>query len=166
MTINHKDIVDPDIHEPKGIGSASASTVYKADGAGAGSWVKITSGMVDASSIKNVNTSILNTILTDVSTASDVYIVVPFACTVTKCYSALQATINTADSVVTLKIGATPMTGGTMTITASGSAPGDIDSCTPTANNTLTAGQVITIDTDGGSTGTAALVLTFVLSLS
>jgi hypothetical protein len=38
MTLEHKNIADPDIHEPKGVGAASAGQVYVADGAGSGSW--------------------------------------------------------------------------------------------------------------------------------
>lgn len=38
MTIEHKSISDPDIHEPKGAASALADQVYIADGLGSGSW--------------------------------------------------------------------------------------------------------------------------------
>jgi hypothetical protein len=34
----HKDITDPQIHEPKGVASAAAGQIYVADGAGSGSW--------------------------------------------------------------------------------------------------------------------------------
>ena len=38
MTIQHKLITDPDIHEPKGTATALANQVYAADGSGSGSW--------------------------------------------------------------------------------------------------------------------------------
>lgn len=38
MAIEHKDIVDAQRHEPKGISTAVANTVYVANGAGAGTW--------------------------------------------------------------------------------------------------------------------------------
>lgn len=38
MTIQHKLITDPDIHEPKGTSTALANQVYAADGSGSGSW--------------------------------------------------------------------------------------------------------------------------------
>ncbi len=41
MAIEHKDIVDAQRHEPKGISTAVASTVYIADGAGSGTWQPI-----------------------------------------------------------------------------------------------------------------------------
>lgn len=34
----HKDVTDPNLHEPKGASSAAVKTVYKADGAGSGAW--------------------------------------------------------------------------------------------------------------------------------
>lgn len=38
MTIQHKLITDPDIHEPKGIDGATANKVYISNGTGSGSW--------------------------------------------------------------------------------------------------------------------------------
>jgi hypothetical protein len=40
LTIEHKDIVDPEIHEPRGITSAVEGSTYVADGVGSGAWVK------------------------------------------------------------------------------------------------------------------------------
>lgn len=37
----HASLTDPNIHEPKGIAGASASTVYVANGAGSGSWTAL-----------------------------------------------------------------------------------------------------------------------------
>lgn len=39
MTIQHSVIADPEIHEPKGISTASAGQVYAADGVGSGNWI-------------------------------------------------------------------------------------------------------------------------------
>lgn len=36
--VEHNAITDPNIHEPKGVSSASSGTVYVADGAGSGTW--------------------------------------------------------------------------------------------------------------------------------
>lgn len=47
--IEHSDIVDPFIHEPKGASTANAGEVYVADGAGSGDWdVKETYGAFNA----------------------------------------------------------------------------------------------------------------------
>lgn len=42
ITIQHASIADPNIHEPKGVNVAAANTSYLANGAGSGSWSKIT----------------------------------------------------------------------------------------------------------------------------
>lgn len=39
--ISHSAITDPNIHEPKGVASADAETVYVADGSGSGDWSDI-----------------------------------------------------------------------------------------------------------------------------
>jgi len=38
MTVQHNAITDPDIHEPKGIATATAGKVYVSDGASSGTW--------------------------------------------------------------------------------------------------------------------------------
>lgn len=38
MTIQHSAIADPNIHEPKGVSTAAAGTIYIANGSGSGSW--------------------------------------------------------------------------------------------------------------------------------
>jgi hypothetical protein len=40
----HSTITDPDLHEPKGISTASQGRVYVSNGAGSGSWLHIPSG--------------------------------------------------------------------------------------------------------------------------
>jgi hypothetical protein len=41
MSIEHKNITDPNIHEPKGVNTAAGNTVYVATGSGSGTWVKL-----------------------------------------------------------------------------------------------------------------------------
>ena len=41
MAIQHKDIDDPLIHEPRGVSNASAGQAYISDGVGSGEWVTI-----------------------------------------------------------------------------------------------------------------------------
>ena len=40
MTIQHKNIPNADLHEPKGVSLATSNTVYVANGSGSGTWVK------------------------------------------------------------------------------------------------------------------------------
>lgn len=38
MAIQHRNIADPEIHEPKGVASAASGTLYVANGSGSGTW--------------------------------------------------------------------------------------------------------------------------------
>ena len=89
--------------------------------------------------------------ITDVSTAGQVYVPVPDAGKIVKVITALNGAIGTANAVLTLKIGGTAVTGGTVTITQSGSAAGDVDSCVPTAANEVLEDDAIEIETNGAS---------------
>lgn len=41
MTIQHRNILDPEIHEPKGVAAALSDSVYISNGTGSGSWSKL-----------------------------------------------------------------------------------------------------------------------------
>jgi hypothetical protein len=112
-----------------------------------------------------INNKIYLTVtMADVSTASSVWVVSPVAATFSKLYSVINGAIATADAAITTEIGGTAVTGGALTIANSGSAAGDVDSATPTAANTLTAGQALEIITDGASTNT--VIATFTVELT
>lgn len=49
MTIEHTTITDPYLHEPKGAFAAAANKVYVSNGAGSGTWQKITKSQIDTS---------------------------------------------------------------------------------------------------------------------
>jgi hypothetical protein len=102
----------------------------------------------------------LTSYLADISTAGQIYVVSPIAGSIKTIYSAINGAIATADATLTAKIGGTAVTGGAITVTQSGSAAGDVDSATPSALNTVTAGQAIEIETDGASTNTVEVMLT------
>ena len=90
-------------------------------------------------------------------TADDQHIVIPYTGNVTAIYSVIDRALTTADETLTFKDnGGTGLTGGVITVTQSGSADGDIDSVTPTANNSFTAGEKLTVSI-GGENGTAAI---------
>jgi hypothetical protein len=48
--VAHKNLTGADLHEPKGADAATANHVYVADGAGSGTWQKVTSDSLDATS--------------------------------------------------------------------------------------------------------------------
>jgi hypothetical protein len=98
----------------------------------------------------------------NVSTGQTVHIPVPFAGTVVKVVTVLEAAISSANAIITVK-NAAAASMGTITVTQSGSAAGDVDTLSPSSNNTVTADSFITITSDGGSTNTAALRFVVVL---
>lgn len=161
----HASLTGANLHEPKGAASASLDTVYVADGSGSGSWVKIDTANLDTSALFNTNKIFFTVVLTDVSTASSVYLAVPRAGVLNKVTSCLQGVIAGADSVVTVSNNGAA-TIGTFTVAYSGSAAGDIDTLTASANNTFTAGTYIKITTDGGSTNTIAIIMTLEYTLT
>lgn len=105
----------------------------------------------------------MTTYMADVSAASKAYIIPGFRGKIRKVNTVLGGAITGADSVVTVKINSTAVTGGTITVANSGSAAGDVDTCTPTALNTFTATDILTFDSDGASSTTQPLYITAIL---
>lgn len=146
MAIEHDAIPNAELHEPKGVSAATSGQVYVADGAGSGAWTT-----------KNYYDKVYITAdHDDLDTTSAHYIVSPVAGMITKIWSVLDGAIATADTVLTASIGGVNLTNGTITIAYSGSAAGDVDSCTPTANNAVSAGTAIKIVSDGATTTSGA----------
>ena len=106
---------------------------------------------------------LLNVDMTDVSSAVSVWVVSPYAAKIKTIYSVINGAITVGDAAITVEIGGTAVTGGAITIANSGSAAGTVDSATPTALNTVTAGQAIEIITDGGSTDASRATFTLVM---
>lgn len=102
--------------------------------------------------------------MADISTASSVWVVAPHAGDITAIYSVINGAIATANAIITAKIGGVAVTDSSITIAFSGSAAGDVDSSTPSAANTVTAGQAIEIITDGGSANAVRATFTIVIT--
>lgn len=80
-------------------------------------------------------------------------IVVPFGGTISAIYTVIDGVLTTGDETLSFKVNAgTSM--GDVVITQSGSAIGDVDTLAPSANNTVAAGDVVNVTTDGAN-GTA-----------
>ena len=101
---------------------------------------------------------LVTALLANVSSASSVFIAAPFDGKIRRFKTVLQGAITTGDAAVGLEIGGTDVTGGQVTIANSGSAAGDVDETEATAANTVTEGQAVEIDTDGGSTNAVGLL--------
>jgi len=151
----HSTLTGSNLHEPKGIASAAADTVYVADGAGSGAFVDR----------YLLGESKITLTLADVSTAETIYLPIPYAGTVVKIVTVLENAITTADATITAKNSAGASM-GTITITQSGSAAGDVDTLAPASNNTVTDDDYITVETDGASNTAARLFVTIVVRRS
>lgn len=102
-----------------------------------------------------VNDYFISAKIEDVSTAGQIYIPVIEAGKIVEISTALNGAIATADAVLTVKTA--EGTAGTITITQSGSAAGDVDSLEPTSNNNVVSGGTIEIETNGASTNTISV---------
>lgn len=102
----------------------------------------------------------MTTYMADVSAASSAYIIPGFRGKIREVNTVLGGAITGADSVVTVRINSTAVTGGTITIANSGSAAGDVDSCTPTGANTFGPTDVLVFTSDGASSTTQPLYIT------
>lgn len=149
--VTHASLTGADLHEPKGVATATNNQVYVSDGASSGAWTN--------------RQHILISYLEDVSTAETVYIPIPFAGTISKVTSVLTNAITVANSTVTIK-NSSGTTMGTITVAFSGSAAGDVDTNSSLTNNTVTADSYITIETNGASNTASKLWLAVVLDRS
>ena len=113
--------------------------------------------------MRTLNDYFLTSTIADISTASSTFVPVPDGGKVIKIFTALQGAIGTANAAITFEIGGTAITGGGITVTQSGSAAGDVDTATPTAANEVAEDGTIEMITDGASSNTNKLNVTFVI---
>lgn len=99
--------------------------------------------------------------IANISSAASSWTVAPIDGTITKIWTVIDGAISAGDAAITFELGGVAITGGSITIAQSGSAAGDVDSCTPTDLNTVAAGDAIEIITDGGSTDAAKAEVLF-----
>ena len=118
-------------------------------------------GTLVTASAAELNTYILNVALDNISNSTpSCFVVAPKAGMITKIISVINGAITGADSIITASVnGGTAIT-PTITIAHSGSVGGHIDTCVPTANNSVTQGQYIKLTSDGLSGGAVKAVFT------
>lgn len=98
--------------------------------------------------------------ITDISTAETLYLMLP-KCKVTKIWSVLSGAIADVDATITCYRIDTGLTDGVITIGYDGSAAGDIDSCSPSANNDFNGSdQYLKLVGGGESTNTVPVLIT------
>jgi len=147
--VNHSALSDPYLHEPKGASTAAAGDVYVADGAGSGTW-------------EDHRRSVFNVHIHDISVVSSIYLPMPFAGAVSRVTSCIEGAIAGSDLVFTIK-NSSAATMGTLTVTQSGSAAGDIDFVNPSSNNTVTDNDYILVQGDGGPSSHVDCILSIVV---
>ena len=166
----HASLTGSDLHEPKGVAAASANALYQANGAGSGTWTTdpTLSTYTKTASMFNLNKVYVTLYWTDAGTAGTAtrFVAMPRAGTITKIYSATEAAAATSNTTLTASIGGVNVTNGVVTITSAGAAAGDVASATPTANNTVTAGQALKFTSNGGSSSVMPVTLTIELTCS
>jgi hypothetical protein len=159
----HKDLTNSELHEAKNIANASTSD--------AGKILTPSASTAGTSELRYLNepevkqkVCYITAHFPDVANKSDIFIPMSFAGTVTGVKTIIDGAIGTADTVLTCKVGSTAMTNGTITIAYSGSAAGDVDSCTPTALNTFGASDYLRVTSDTAGSGTVNATVLFTIS--
>ena len=173
MAIQHVDITDPNIHEPKGAAGASVNTVYVANGSGSGTWRKITDADVDQGNLQQfVQDSLdqgdieftgkfyMTGVITDVSAVSSRIIPLIEDCMVLGARFVLGGAITTANATIQVKNSAGATMGPDVTVAYTSSAKGDGYSFTATGNNVLVGPTWMEITSDGGSDTSQPLYFT------
>lgn len=92
--------------------------------------------------------------IADGSADADYYLPLPGAGTIAKITTVTDGAVSSADITVTpLIVGGSAMTNGAVTIATAASAAGDVDTATPTANNTYAVGALLKLTVAGGGSG-------------
>jgi hypothetical protein len=159
MSIQHKDLTGADLHEPKGVATATAGQVYVANGSGSGAW---SDPLAD---INNLNSFDMNGVVSDVSTPNtEYYIRVARDCTLTHIYGVMGAAITGTDAVLSLYRDGI-LLGQTVTVPVAGSGAGVKISKTLAPTYDFTAGQVLRVVSNGASTDPSAFYFTAVFTV-
>lgn len=110
-------------------------------------------GTAVAATAAELNEYVVTLDIADGSAEAVYYLVAPHAGTINKIWTVIDGAVSTADITITAAIGGTGVTNGVVTIATAASGAGDIDSATPTALNTVTAGQAVNFTVTGGGAG-------------
>lgn len=147
MATEHSQLTGAQLHEPKGVATATAGTVYIADGSGSGSW------QTPNTSIVQPNSRLLQTSFTDITNPSSVYFYIPHNCSLVALTVITYAPVTGGDDVLRTYVNGTSRP-ETSTVTAAGSAAGVASTMSYSGTTLVSAGSIVRIDSDGGSTNT------------
>lgn len=160
----HSALPNSELHEMKGASSATSGQVPVADGAGSAPFGDLPVASING--LNNANLVYLQARVPDLTSTTSVYVPCPIAGDIVKVITVLQAAIVTDNATLRLQISGVPVTDSDVTITASGSAAGDVDTASPSAANTVTADSAIEVDVLGTATTASAAEVLIVLDVS
>lgn len=142
--VAHRTLTGTDLHEPKGVESASSGSVYISDGLGSGAWTN------KNSDIFNANNYTLDGDMADIGAAGNsVFFYVHKKSTISKLAAVTYAAIATTNAVLSIYINGV-LFADTLTVPFSGSSAGGSAVLSVTTSNTVNAGSVIEVRSDGG----------------
>ena len=135
--------------------------------AGAGTDNKlVVGGSFETAAAQSLKKVFLSVDMTDISTASTVYLPSLVAGTITSIKIVVNGAITVADAVITSSISSVGITNGVVTIDQATAVAGSVFSATPTAINDVTVGDNISFATNGGSTDAVRATIVVEISLS
>lgn len=143
--IEHKNITDPNIHEPKGITGAADGEVYIADGAGSGSWSPLPKIYISGS------VTVTSGIPRSFAICS------PINGTITRILTAHAG--NLSPDTITLAVNSNAMTPSTITPSF-----GATTATTITGGNSVSNGSYITLSM-GSRVGSGVCNMTYIIEL-
>lgn len=155
----HSSMTGADLHESKGVDTASANTVYSADGSGSGSWVKITPSQVDTATFLNMNREQMFGAYIGIGAAGSRWLSFTRNLTIVKINAVVQDVTGGSATILTFRNHAGASM-GTISIPST-AVGGDTFSLTPGGSNTFLADQHLQVDSDGGTSGNPNVSFTF-----
>ena len=155
--VAHATLTGSELHECKGADAAAANTVRVSNGSGSGTWQKITSSSIDATSIKNVNVQTFAFLMTDPTLPSGtIYLPLEQNKTISSVYLIVN---NTVAGTLTATIKKNSSTIGTISIAST--TAGTTGSASPATS--LTTSDTFSIVFGGTSTSSFSVLVTFTL---
>lgn len=159
MTL-HKNLTGADLHEPKGVETATSGQAYIANGSGSGAWSSPLSTLVSP------NVFYLNGTIDDVSTAGKSFFrVLPVKAILSKVQGVLSGTLTVANDVLTVYKNGVAQT-PTITVAYTGSGAGIVTTQLISPTITFLLGDTVELRTAGGSTGTVSFAATLTFTAS
>lgn len=153
----HKDLTGTDLHESKGAASATAGQVYIANGLGSGVWTSKNGDVL------NANTYSLNGTIDDIGTAgSSCFFYVQQKSQMTKLSCVIYAALLTANAVLSIYINGV-LFADSLSVPFTGSSTGGNASVAIATANTINAGSVVEIRSDGGPSNVAKAAVSLLL---